>query len=376
MSTHDEQKKLQARLLAKLTAKTFENTWLDVDLKQSLKHPATIKVCSPVYIQIPYDEVKDLKLPGIAKDPKLGFFLAIHAIDTLRRAKEFKAYPLTRSVADRLHNQALRFERPKKSGRYMDASKSEDVFDLVSCTRDLKTKYLPQHGKKLVSGAHKLWVLSNRGFSVNHGFHHDKKPPKKDASRPSLNPQFTSIQNIGHGHPLGIDWDYSQLLQFMKEFKVAGKTFNIAEALLTAHPAVWDEMSWAGATSPGPFRPKKEHLTLLGFPNWDFNPNSTVKLLEGWWKITYFGRTEYYRFSAKAGQIAKAQWTYTKPKTKGDAIKDPKDGYWIERNKKLIFSWRDTGTVERWDLGQKVKNGFKITVNDYSGEATKMFESI
>jgi hypothetical protein len=92
--------------------------------------------------------------------------------------------------------------------------------------------------------------------------------------------------------------------------------------------------------------------------------------LQGWWKVDYFGKTEYYRL-AKNGA---AQWTYTAPKAATDEIDANKKrkGYWFQWPGKVRLCWRSTGTVEKWDVTSR-KNVYSITVNDHAGTATKMF---
>jgi len=92
--------------------------------------------------------------------------------------------------------------------------------------------------------------------------------------------------------------------------------------------------------------------------------------LEGWWRIEYFGRKEYYRLF-KDGTL---RWTYQAPKTPTDQIEvnAKRKGYWFQYPQELRVCWQSTGTVERWKFARKA-NSYDITVNDHHGKAYKMF---
>src|SRR5262245_30898013 len=71
-----------------------------------------------------------------------------------------------------------------------------------------------------------------------------------------LGPQFRVIQNIGADHDED-HWDYSQLLQLMKDFTdgggnpvkdpKTGDVLTLLQALKNKHPALWDEQQlWIG----------------------------------------------------------------------------------------------------------------------------------
>jgi hypothetical protein len=110
--------------------------------------------------------------------------------------------------------------------------------------------------------------------------------------------------------------------------------------------------------------------TLIHFTSGDA-ARKDADHLKGWWKITYFGKTEYYRLF-KDGV---ARWTYTAPKAATDQIdkNSKRKGHWFQsHNQRLRLCWQSTGTVENWKLDGR-KNVYQITINDHAGTATKMF---
>jgi hypothetical protein len=96
-------------------------------------------------------------------------------------------------------------------------------------------------------------------------------------------------------------------------------------------------------------------------------PAATAKRMEGWWTVTYPGRTEYYKFE----QNGTVRYTLTKPKTKSQPISAAGSAYYFERSGTLIVIWRKTGTIDRWDLSSG--ETISLTVNGNKGEATKTF---
>ena len=55
-------------------------------------------------------------------------------------------------------------------------------------------------------------------------------------------------------------------------------------------------------------------------------PAATAKRMEGWWTVSYPGRTEYYKFEAN-GTV---RYTLTKPKTKSQPISAAGSGYYFD----------------------------------------------
>jgi hypothetical protein len=212
--------------------------WSDVPLAGGLK----IQVCSPVYLH---------------RDSTF-YYVPVTPAETYELANLFGAFPLTSAVADQAHNQAaLQLFRPA-----MDASMAKDRFDFPRSSDYYKMNYLSHQmatPPEIVSGGHKIWLLSSSGTSVNRGFYVEKakvgQKPSKNASY--LDDLWTTLQHHGTAHAGEDHWDYSQVLQLMtkltdgqgkalaftlKEILKATKAEISADAALkTAHAAIWDE---------------------------------------------------------------------------------------------------------------------------------------
>jgi hypothetical protein len=91
---------------------------------------------------------------------------------------------------------------------------------------------------------------------------------------------------------------------------------------------------------------------------------------DGWWKVTYFGRTEYYRFNRK-GTV---RWTYKAPKSAADQIETSAKnyGHWFQYPSEVRICWQSSGTAERWAVARR-QNAYDIKVNAHAGKAQKMF---
>ncbi len=109
--------------------------------------------------------------------------------------------------------------------------------------------------------------------------------------------------------------------------------------------------------------------TLLHFASDDPAANDAAHF-EGWWKVQYFGRTEYYRF-ARTGTV---RWTYTAPKTAADQAGGGAKhyGHWFQYPSEVRICWQSTGTSERWTVSGR-RNSYDIKVNGHSGKAQKLF---
>jgi hypothetical protein len=115
----------------------------------------------------------------------------------------------------------------------------------------------------------------------------------------------------------------------MRNFQIFSRDFDLDIALLTAHPAVWNE----GA----PYSPTKTDLKYLAFPQpLATNSPSTTKFLAGKWSVKYAASDESYVFTGKNS----VSWSNGKGGTG--------PGFWTEKNKKIYISWRNTGSVEVW----------------------------
>lgn len=100
---------------------------------------------------------------------------------------------------------------------------------------------MTEYGYALSSGAHKLWVISSRGRTINYGFYIRRVASDPIRCGPYLDAQYNVIQSLGARHD-DAHWDYSQLLQFMSGLKdPGGQAVDLRRALLDKHPAVWDE---------------------------------------------------------------------------------------------------------------------------------------
>jgi len=212
--TDQELTKLRAELLAKVTDSDF--TWYDVDLEYKAQSGAaatvTIKVSNPLR--------------------KEGYYLPVTARETFDFAKRYGWLPLTRAVADQAHNQASQFSFTWQA----------NLFDFDKYSNDTLAKsYGPVYDTKLVSGSHKLWLLSKFGKkATNYGFY-----VKADKSNPPNGPRLKGwrvIQTLGGRHN-ELHWDYSQLLQFMKSdtLTIDGTSYSLPAAIVAGLPAVWDE---------------------------------------------------------------------------------------------------------------------------------------
>lgn len=196
-----------------------------------------------------------------------GLYLPVTAKETWEFAGLFKAFPLTRAVADRLFLQAAKIEpKPQniiKEGDPKSDSGYDEMYDI-----EKRSDYLAGQNYTGVSnfGAHKIWALSKRKGSVcqaepntvkcttdknriaiNHGFYLKGKSPHPGTLLYLHGSEYGVIQNIGAAH--GDDhWDYSQLLQLMRAVvpipfkdKTGTSLMDMKTALLNGHPSLWDE---------------------------------------------------------------------------------------------------------------------------------------
>ena len=202
--------------------------WFDLELRlgdRGTRAKGVIKVCSPVKVG--------------------GFFVPVTAKETWEKAAAFNALPLTRAIADQQNNEA------HDKGTFVEF-KSQPYnthlpgFDLYADKLN-GTAYEEEYGKKPVSGSHKLWLLSAKTThdkAANYGFFHRGKrlPESEGRSGSGLYPEYSVVNGLIAGHGFENYWDYSQLLQLMKDFKWKGKSVDLRKAICTDHDsAVWDE---------------------------------------------------------------------------------------------------------------------------------------
>ena len=93
--------------------------------------------------------------------------------------------------------------------------------------------------------------------------------------------------------------------------------------------------------------------------------------LEGWWKVEYAGRTEYYQIF----KDGRARYTKKAPKSARESMLTVEGtAYWfMDGVGKTTFIWRATGTVELWSplVGTK---GFSSLINGVTpGVVSKVF---
>jgi hypothetical protein len=228
-----ELRDLRDELVAKITQEDF--VWKTIRVKgtitggpQDVEVEVNLQVSQPVMID--------------------GYYVPVTANETKRFCRNWGWLPLTRAVADQAHNQAEQHERDYTQTSLTDFDRySGYLTKLYGKDRDA------QKSKNIVSGAHKLWVMSSRGGSINYGFYLPRKKSKAGAytdpqrGGPTLEPQTTVIQSLGARHD-GAHWDYSQLLQLMKRDKplaIAGQSYSLAMAVRAGLAPFWDE-------TPGP----------------------------------------------------------------------------------------------------------------------------
>jgi hypothetical protein len=224
----------------------------DLDWKTVRLDGHTVQVCAPVSV--------------IGPDNK-RYYVPVRPSEAWNFARHFNALPLTSLVFDLYHNQSTHIDR---SGKHDASQVTGSHFHTFSAYLNEKQYHL---GMK--AGAHKLWILSAAGRSVNRGFYFPKpKDPvkyKKKKSEgglegpggpggPKLDPSYWLIQVRGTAHKAEHDhWDYSQLLQLMRSEDLFGvgmdfensavsffpfpsvKVWRLREAVYHGHPAVWDE---------------------------------------------------------------------------------------------------------------------------------------
>jgi hypothetical protein len=223
--TTDELDKLHKKLLGTIT-QAADLDWEEVTLAGG----ATIEVSNPY----------------LTED---GFWVPVTAREQWALAAKLRVYPLTRAVADQAHMSA---DADGGALDYKGLAKGLGVgldFEAFSKYLNDHTTYYNNYNMQLVSGGHKLWLLSNgpggknpNGMAVNYGFYtKDKNDADKDPPGKYLTGGWFVKQGRGTHHNKDY-WDYSQLLQFMRNFSSEDdEELTLRNALLKGDPAVWDE---------------------------------------------------------------------------------------------------------------------------------------
>lgn len=164
---------------------------------------------------------------------KEGYYLPISADDLFAKAATWGIFPLSSAVMDQMVYGSNYVPR-----KHMDSNK--EIRDFEKYSKYLHSTLYSSGG--VIMGAHKCWVISGKGRRINHGFYLKRRP--SGASLTYLPSGWDAIQKVGAHHETDAPfWDYSQLAQFMRNFKTKdGKTLNLREALQNRHPAVWDKL--------------------------------------------------------------------------------------------------------------------------------------
>jgi hypothetical protein len=203
----------------------------------------------------------DVSLPYVRD----GVYVPVRAKEMWSKAVLVRGYPLTRAVADQAHLFAV-----TNGIAVVFQGQWPFLTDYRKFAATLDSKFSYKSGypqapplglKKMVSGGHKYWLLSAAGGkdprAINYGFY-TKDPKIKDGGLggfylygkkpdPScfLLPNVWFLQQTLGGAHDAMEWDYSQLCQFMKNFKVGGSDQSMADAitdkLAPGHDAIWDE---------------------------------------------------------------------------------------------------------------------------------------
>lgn len=202
--------------------------WYTLDLQMGQSGPTspryTIQVCSPVLVS--------------------GYFVPVTAQETFDLAARFGAFPLSRAVADQQNNEAVRLGNFEEFSP-LDITTHGPGFDVF--TDKLKgKKYMSGYGNAAVSGCHKLWLVSSLTTGskpANYGFHHNgpRLPYAQGAAGRYLRSPYSVVNGLIRAHDWAGHWDYSQLLQLMKDLRADGEPVDLRQALEAMHGAVWDE---------------------------------------------------------------------------------------------------------------------------------------
>jgi hypothetical protein len=112
--------------------------------------------------------------------------------------------------------------------------------------------------------------------------------------------------------------------------------------------------------------------TLIHFSTDDPAPDPVKTAgLEGWWRLDYSGRTEYYNIS----KDGRARYTRRAPALAKDPIHVVEgSAYWFRDGLgKVTFIWKATGTVEIWSPGTGATKYSSIINEAIPGVVTSLF---
>ena len=222
-------------LLGKVTDKTFN--WRKI----SLKNGHSVQVSFPV--RVAHVGTMQKNADGIYELSHTYLFVPVTAAEQQAICKLHGYIPLTRAVADQCLNDA------KRSATYVPfQGQYPHMADFELFSALLESKGYGGNPQGWGYGAHKLWLLSRHPSkpdqgkgAVNYGFY--GPPGSVRFGHPNLDAPTEIEQDLGGRHN-DTHWDYSQLLQVMKELKDKdGKSLDLRAELLAGNPAVWDEAS-------------------------------------------------------------------------------------------------------------------------------------
>lgn len=248
----------------KLLTKTEPLTWVRLKFSDG----SALDVCSPLRAKLtvpdkPGDNGGSVTtLPDWGRDclvkdepvpQSFWVYLPVTRDENWALAKTHNAYPLTTAVADQahLHQDVHGFTYAPWEGNRLQAGAREKDFwsyNFIGYGQILSNrKYQNLAGSKLVSGAHKLWIVhirdvqnpGNPNFErINYGFY---QKTGAGAGKYLSKSKWNTEQGPGYKHPETSFWDYSQLLQLMRNYMNPDKTpGNIYHALQDKELALWD----------------------------------------------------------------------------------------------------------------------------------------
>lgn len=200
------------KLLGSLTLSDL--VWVDWPLRddpaQSMKDaPYRIDVCAAV--------------------KKSGLFIPVTADETFCLASRWGLFPLTSAVMDQTAFTSNYVPRKVVSNTV------PEIYDFKNYSKYLNgTAY----ARTVCVGAHKVWIISARGRRINYGFHF--RDARQNRTDRYFGKGWRALQWERGGHENDpCHWDYSQLLQFMRNLTTkSGEPLSIADEIKRGNPAL------------------------------------------------------------------------------------------------------------------------------------------
>jgi hypothetical protein len=244
----------------KLMALGFNLFWHRIRLSDG----GSVEVCSPPCIQLSVQQqtsssTQPTRLPDWAHEcfprnasipQKIWVYLPFTKDEVWAQAKKEGAFPLTTAVADQVHchkrTHSVSFTpwpKPKLQVRAAGGPNASAFWSYNFIGYGLiltKTKYRGLDRTKLVSGAHKLWILHNHSVKrINYGFYQESK--SGGLGKYLGKSKWSTMQVPGPRHPGPTFWDYSQMMQLMRNYMNPDKTpGNLYHAIQDEKLALWD----------------------------------------------------------------------------------------------------------------------------------------